>query len=90
MWPWISLRFLLNWAFCSRMVSLIVKLSTKIFYELLITEDVFISQETVGVDSTGFKAYWIKSQDGEWPFVKNKISFGNNSYIELSQMAYDD
>ena len=68
----------------------IIKFNPLTSYELLITEDVFISKETVGVDSTGFKAYWIKSKDGDWPFVKNKISFGNNSYIELSQMAYDD
>jgi len=59
-------------------------------YEILITEDIFLSKETVGVNNTGFKAYWIKSKEGEWPFVKNKILFGNNSYIELSQMVYDD
>ena len=59
-------------------------------YELLITEDIFLNKETVGVNNTGFKAYWIKSKEGEWPFVKNKILFGNNSYIELSQMVYDD
>ena len=59
-------------------------------YEILITEDIFLSKETVGVNNTGFKAYWIKSKKGEWPFVKNKILFGNNSYIELSQMVYDD
>ena len=31
-------------------------------------------------------SYWINSEQGEWIFDKGKLSFGKNSYIEVSQV----